>query len=369
MKILVTGSAGFIGYFLTRELIQRNHEVVGIDNLNSYYDVRLKYARLAQCGVDEASVLWKEETKSNKYENYRFIRMDLDDKAGLMNLCKREKFDVVVNLAAQAGVRYSISNPDAYIQSNVTGFLNILEACRNFSVNHLVYASSSSVYGLNEKKPYSVTDNANHPVSLYAATKKSNELMAHAYSHLYKIPTTGLRFFTVYGPWGRPDMSYYLFAEAIMENRPIKFFNYGLMKRDFTYVSDIVDGIVRVINTPPAPSEKWNALQPHPGISSAPYSIYNIGNNNPVSLLDFIREIEKLSGLTARIELMEMQPGDVQETWADVDDLMEKFNYKPVTPIQTGLAHFMEWFMDYYEQINRQPAVKIKNPDFVNNVF
>lgn len=361
MKILVTGSAGFIGYFLTTELLKNNHEVVGIDNINAYYDVRLKYARLNQCGIKEDEIFWKRETRSQKYHQYRFIRMDLEDKPSVMNLCKRENFDVIVNLAAQAGVRYSITNPDVYIQSNVVGFLNILEACRNYSVGHLIYASSSSVYGLNEKMPYSVTHHADHPVSLYAATKKSNELMAHAYSHLYKIPATGLRFFTVYGPWGRPDMSYYLFAGAIMENKPIKLFNYGRMKRDFTYVSDIVNGIERILSTPAGPSASWDAVTPHPGISSAPHCIYNIGNNNPVNLLDFVQEIEKLSGKKANIELMEMQPGDVHETWADVDDLMMKFNYKPVTSIQTGLSHFMDWYMNYHLHANIQVANTVSN--------
>ncbi|HUR12594.1 MAG TPA: NAD-dependent epimerase [Flavitalea sp.] len=348
MKILLTGSAGFVGFFLTRHLLKHGYEVVGIDNINDYYDVNLKYDRLAECGIDRKKIAWKKETDSTRYPQYRFIRLNLEDKSELMQLAKREKFDAVVNLAAQAGVRNSISNPDVYVQSNVVGFLNILELCRLENVKHLVYASSSSIYGLNEQKPFSVSQNANHPISLYAATKKANELMAHVYSHLYNVPTTGLRFFTVYGPWGRPDMGYFLFAEAIMSGKPIKVFNQGKMMRDFTYVDDIIEGIHHVLEQAPVPSAQWDPMQPNPSISSAPYRIYNIGNNNPVNLLDFIKEIEKNCGVKAKIEMLEMQPGDVPVTWADVDDLIKNFNYKPVTTIQEGLKEFTNWFKSYF---------------------
>ena len=322
--------------------------MVGLDNINDYYDTRLKYARLEQSGIPEHEVQWNTEVQSKAYPLYRFVRMNLEDREPLMELCKKEKFDRVINLAAQAGVRYSISNPDVYVQSNVVGFLNILEACRHCNVGHLVYASSSSVYGLNEQMPFSVTQHADHPISLYAATKKSNELMAHVYSHLYRLPTTGLRFFTVYGPWGRPDMSYYLFADAIMNNQPIKVFNQGQMKRDFTFIDDIVQGIMHVMEKPAAAAAgEWNAAQPNPALSTAPYRIYNIGNNSPVPLLEFIRELEKNCGKKAALQMMDMQPGDVQVTWADVDELMHKFDYKPHTTIKQGLHAFMQWYLDY----------------------
>lgn len=347
MKILVTGSAGFIGFSLTKKLLAQEHDVVGIDNINDYYDPALKYARLRECGIAEKNVAWNREAQSTLYPNYRFVRMGLEDKPAMMALFAREKFDRVINLAAQAGVRYSITHPDVYVQSNVVGFLNVLEACRDCNVGHLIYASSSSVYGLNEQMPFSVTQCANHPVSLYAATKKSNELMAHVYSHLYRIPTTGLRFFTVYGPWGRPDMSYFLFADAILNNQPIKVFNHGEMERDFTYIDDIVNGIMRVTEQPASPAPGWDAVHPNPAISSAPYRVYNIGNNKPVRLLDFIREMEKNCGRKAVIELVGMQPGDVKATWADVDELMIRFDYRPHTPIQQGLRHFMKWYLGY----------------------
>lgn len=360
MKILVTGSAGFIGFFLTKKLLERGNEVVGLDNINKYYDVDLKYSRLEECGIERESIEWYKEVESSKHTNYRFIKMNLEDKAELMALCEKEKFDVVVNLAAQAGVRYSISNPDEYVQSNVVGFLNILEACRNNKVSHLVYASSSSVYGLNEQVPFSVQHGVNHPISLYAATKKSNELMAHTYSHLFNVPTTGLRFFTVYGPWGRPDMAYFLFADAIMKDQPIKVFNEGRMKRDFTYVDDIVQGIINVMDRPAAPASEWDGMHPDPSISKAPYRIYNIGNNNPVELMDFIREIEKNCGKKAIFEMMDMQPGDVSVTWADIDDLANNCNYRPETPIQVGLANFMEWYKNYYyaDEMTKDSIVK-----------
>jgi len=356
MKILVTGSAGFIGHFLTRHLLKKGHEVIGIDNINDYYDVNLKYDRLKRCGIESNTIFWNKEICSDKFPLYRFIKLNLEDKTELMALSKKEKFDIIVNLAAQAGVRNSISNPDVYVQSNVVGFLNILEICRSNDVKHLVYASSSSVYGLNEQKPYSVSQNANHPISLYAATKKSNELMAHVYSHLFKLPTTGLRFFTVYGPWGRPDMGYFLFTEAIMNKQPIKLFNQGKMMRDFTYIDDIIDGISHVLENPPQPAKGWNALNPNPSFSSAPYRIYNIGNDNPVNLIDFIREIEKNCGIKAKIELMDMQPGDVPVTWADVDDLLKNFNYKPDTSIQKGIQEFTKWYKKYYSGKKQLPS-------------
>jgi UDP-glucuronate 4-epimerase len=348
MKVLVTGSAGFIGFFLIQQLLERGDEVVGLDNLNEYYDVNLKYARLAESGIERGSIMWNKEVRSQKFKNYRFIRLNLEDKEELAALCKREKFESIVNLAAQAGVRNSISNPESYVKANVVGFLHILEACRYNRVNHLVYASSSSVYGLNEQMPFSVTHNVNHPISLYAATKKMNELMAHTYSHLFNIPTTGLRFFTVYGPWGRPDMAYFLFADAIMKKRSIKVFNYGRMQRDFTYVDDVVKGIISVLDKPAIPDYDWDGMNPDPSSSPAPYRIYNIGNNNPVALLDFIGEIEKNLGKKAIIELADMQPGDVIATWANVDDLKESYNYKPDTPIQTGIKMFADWYKKYY---------------------
>lgn len=348
MKILVTGSAGFIGFFLTKRLLEEGQEVVGLDNINSYYDVNLKYGRLTESGIDRAKIAWNKEVQSYLYPRYRFVRMNLEDKEALMALCQKESFDIIVNLAAQAGVRYSITNPDAYAQSNLVGFLNILEACRHNKVKHLVYASSSSVYGLNEEIPFCTNHHADHPVSLYAATKKSNELMAHAYSHLYKIPTTGLRFFTVYGPWGRPDMAYFLFAEAIMKGEPIQVFNGGKMQRDFTYIDDIVNGIVNIMTQPAASCKDWDGKNPTPSRSAAPYCLYNIGNNNPVELLSFIQEIEKSLGKNAVLEMKEMQAGDVVATWANIDDLITEFNYRPQTSIQSGLKKFADWFRDYY---------------------
>ncbi|MBE7175510.1 MAG: NAD-dependent epimerase [Mucilaginibacter polytrichastri] len=348
-KILVTGAAGFVGFFLVKKLAEAGEIVYGIDNINDYYDIGLKHGRLKETGIDPAKAEWHQEVQSTVFPDYRFMRINLEDKAELTELCAREQFDVIVNLAAQAGVRYSIQNPDVYVQSNIVGFLNILEICRHQKVKHLVYASSSSVYGLNESMPFSVHDSAAHPVSLYAATKKANELMAHTYSHLYNIPTTGLRFFTVYGPWGRPDMAYFLFAEAIRAKRPIKVFNHGKMKRDFTYIDDIIGGIMNIIPDPAKADAAWDATQPDPSVSSAPYRVYNIGNNKPVELLAFIQEIEKNLGEKAIMEFMDIQDGDVPATWANVDELITHYDYKPDTPISKGIAGFAEWYKSYYK--------------------
>ncbi len=351
MKLLVTGTAGFIGHNLVKKLLDRGDEVVGIDNINDYYDVNLKYGRLSDTGID--TTLLKSDPqkphKSRTYENYTFIKLDLSDKEGMERLFETYRFDAVCHLAAQAGVRYSLENPHAYIDSNVVGFLHILEGCRHHGVKNLCYASSSSVYGLNKSQPFKTGDHTDHPVSLYAATKKSNEMMAHTYSHLYGIHTTGLRFFTVYGPWGRPDMAPMLFADAILNDRPIKVFNYGDMSRDFTYIDDITDGVIRVIDNPSRPNAEWNALDPDPGSSSAPYKIYNIGNNEPVRLMDFIRTLEKKLGKEAKKEMLPMQPGDVQSTYADVDDLIEDMGYRPDTSIDEGVEKFVAWYRDFYE--------------------
>jgi UDP-glucuronate 4-epimerase len=346
MKVLVTGSAGFIGFHLTEKLISEGFTVVGIDNINDYYDTRLKFARLWQSGICKEAENWNTAVQSSKYANYRFVRLNLEDKADLMALCRAENFDVVINLAAQAGVRYSIQNPDAYVQSNVVGFLNILEVCRSFKVKHLVYASSSSVYGLNERLPFAVSHNADHPISLYAATKRANELMAHSYSHLYNIPTSGMRFFTVYGPWGRPDMAYYLFADSIKNEKPIKVFNHGKMKRDFTFIDDAVDGIVKIIEHPAQPAENWDGITPDPSISKAPFRVYNIGNNVSVELMDLINEIEKNIGKEAILEMHDMQDGDVLATWTDIESL-KKYGYKPDTPIKKGIKHFVDWYTNF----------------------
>lgn len=346
-KILVTGSAGFIGFHLAEALISMQHDVVGLDNINDYYDPKLKFARLKETGIGRDSENWYTEIQSNKYPSYKFIRLNLEDKEHLFELFKKEQFEFVVNLAAQAGVRYSITNPDAYLQSNIVGFLNILEACRHFEIKHLVYASSSSVYGLNETMPFSVQQTVDHPISLYAASKKANELMAHTYSYLYKIPTSGLRFFTVYGPWNRPDMAVFLFADAIYNNKPIKVFNHGKMKRDFTYIDDIVQGIITVLESPAKPNAKWTGTDPDPASSKAPYRLYNIGNNQPVELMHFIKEIEKQMGKPASLEMLDMQAGDVPATWANVDDLIQSFGYEPNTPIQTGIARFVDWYKKY----------------------
>jgi len=333
LKILVTGAAGFIGFHVSRYLLERGDEVVGIDNLNDYYDVSLKEARLGQLRA---------------YSSFRFLKIDIADRASISALFADEAFDRVINLAAQAGVRYSLENPHAYADSNLVGFLNILEGCRQSKVQHLVYASSSSVYGANETMPFSVHDNVDHPVSLYAATKKCNELMAHSYSHLYGLPVTGLRFFTVYGPWGRPDMSPFLFARAILEDKPIKVFNHGKHRRDFTYIDDIVQGVVRVLDRIASANESWSGLTPDPASSRAPYRIYNIGNNKPVELLKYIGLIEDSIGKKANKQLLPLQPGDVEHTYADVGDLIRDVDYAPHTPIEEGVGKFVTWYRKYY---------------------
>ena len=348
MNILVTGSAGFIGFHLTNALLKEGHTVIGIDNINNYYDINLKYRRLQESGVDKDRITWYKEVKSRKYPNYTFIRLNLEDKPELMAVCKKTRIDVFVNLAAQAGVRYSISNPDSYVQSNLVGFNNVLEVCRHNQVGHLVYASSSSVYGLNEEVPFSSTHPTNHPVSLYAASKKANELMAHVYSYLYRLPTTGLRFFTVYGPWGRPDMACFLFADAIALNKPIQVFNCGKMERDFTYIDDVVNAVVKITGKPAARNKEWNGKLPDPSSSIAPFKLYNIGNNHPVNLMRFINELENNMNKKAIIEMKEMQAGDVKATWANVDDLVSDFNYQPRTTIEKGLKKFTDWYKEYY---------------------
>ena len=340
MKVLVTGSAGFIGFHLVKRLLETGHKVTGIDNINNYYDPELKYARLAETGIDRNAEIPGLPIVSSIYPDYTFIRMNLEDKEQLENLFSNEKFDLVCNLAAQAGVRYSIENPSAYITSNVVGFLNILEACRKNNIKHLVYASSSSIYGNSTKMPFSVNDRVDKPVSLYAATKKSNELMAYTYSHLYQLPATGLRFFTVYGPWGRPDMAPILFSSSIMKGIPIKVFNNGNLERDFTYIDDIVDGILKVFEHPPV----FNSSVP----DDAPHSLYNIGNGNPVRLMDFIEILEKELGKKAVNEFLPMQPGDVYKTWADVSELHKQFGYKPATGLEKGISEFASWFKKYY---------------------
>lgn len=348
MKILITGTAGFIGMHLAQHLISKNKEVVGLDNINDYYDINLKHDRLRETGIEPDKIEYNIPLASTKYPAYRFIKLNLEDYSNIMQLFKQEKFDVVVNLAAQAGVRYSLENPHAYINSNITGFQNILEACRHHPVKHLVYASSSSVYGLNTQMPFSVQHNVDHPVSLYATTKKSNELMAHTYSHLFNMPATGLRFFTVYGPWGRPDMALFLFTKAILEDKPIKVFNNGNMKRDFTYIDDIVEGISRIMEKPAEPDKNFDAGNPDPAISCAPYRLFNIGNSNPVQLLDFIDALEKTIGKKAIKKMMPIQAGDVPATWADVKELRSLTGYKPNTNIRTGVKRFIEWYESYY---------------------
>ena len=333
MKILVTGAAGFIGMHLSKRLLERGDEVVGIDNLNDYYDVQLKMDRLKQL---------------EGYDKFTFLKMDMADREGMARLFKEQQFNRVMNLAAQAGVRYSLKNPLAYVDSNLVGFANILEGCRHNNVEHLVYASSSSVYGANTDMPFSVHHNVDHPVSLYAATKKSGELMAHTYSHLYGLPTTGLRFFTVYGPWGRPDMSPSLFAGAILRGEAINVFNEGKMQRDFTYIDDIVEGVVRVIDKVAEPDPGFDTGAPDPATSYAPYRVYNIGNNEPVQLMDFIETIEKAVGKPAEKNMMGMQDGDVVATYANIDALVEAVGFKPATPLNEGIQKFVEWYKDYH---------------------
>ncbi|HVT04901.1 MAG TPA: NAD-dependent epimerase [Thermoanaerobaculia bacterium] len=332
-KILVTGAAGFIGFHLADRLLRRGDEVVGLDNVNDYYDVTLKQSRLRQL---------------EGRDGFSFHGVDLADTGRIAALFAEQKPEVVINLAAQAGVRYSLQNPHAYINSNILGFTNILEGCRHNPVRHLVYASSSSVYGANTRMPFSVHHNVDHPVSLYAASKKANELMAHTYSHLFRIPSTGLRFFTVYGPWGRPDMALFLFTRAILEGRPIDVFNHGKMQRDFTYIDDIVEGIMRVADRPAKPNPEWSGNNPDSGTSNAPYKIYNIGNHQPVELMQFISILEEKLGRKAILNLLPIQPGDVPATYADVDDLMRDVGFAPATPIEVGIGRFVDWYLDYY---------------------
>lgn len=332
MKILVTGAAGFIGFYLAKKLLQLGHEVIGLDNINEYYDVSLKLARLNQIKAEK---------------NFTFHKLDLIQRNNLTALFAENNFDVVINLAAQAGVRYSLENPHAYVDSNLVGFVNILECCRNYHIKHLVFASSSSVYGFNTKIPFSTHDNVDYPVSLYAATKKANELMAYTYSHLYNLPTTGLRFFTVYGPWGRPDMAYFLFTKAILAQKPIKVFNYGKMQRDFTYIDDIIEGMVRVINH--VPQYTKSSQSDTVPMSNAPYKIYNIGNNQPVELVKFIETIEQCLGMTAEKIFLPIQPGDVPITYADVDDLIRDVDFKPNTSMEVGIEKFVHWYKNYFQ--------------------
>ncbi|MDD4199536.1 MAG: NAD-dependent epimerase [Paludibacter sp.] len=348
--ILVTGAAGFIGFHLSRRLLLEGWCVIGLDNMNDYYDVQLKYDRLSELGIAREAVQDKTPVKCLSDGDFSFVKMNLEDMPAMQDLFAKYSFDVVCHLAAQAGVRYSLENPMAYINSNIVGFTNILECARQHAIKHLVYASSSSVYGLNARMPFSPHDAVNHPVSLYAATKKSNELMAHVYSHLYQLPTTGLRFFTVYGPWGRPDMSPMLFATAIMQGKPIKVFNNGDMARDFTYIDDIVEGVVRVINTPPQPAANWNPISPDPASSAAPFKIYNIGNSSPVRLMDYIETMEQAFDKKAVKEYLPMQAGDVQHTYSDVTDLEKELGYRPDTNLKTGLQKFAAWYQWYYSR-------------------
>jgi len=370
-KILITGTAGFIGFHLAQRLLSEGYQVVGFDSINDYYDTNLKFDRLEATGISREAVsglpltpvrnlsgaygpgsktvtLESGMVQSTKFSGYRFIWADLMDSGALGRLFEQERFDYVVHLAAQAGVRYSLTNPQAYIDANITGTLNILEACRAYPVKHLVYASSSSVYGLNTQMPFSVNQCVDHPVSLYGVSKKTNELMAHTYSHLFAIPTTGLRFFTAYGPWGRPDMALFLFTRAILAGEAIRVFNQGNMKRDFTFIDDLVEGIVRVMKHPATPNQDWNSMRPDTATSSAPYRIYNIGNNSPVQLMDFVHAIEMALGKKATIELLPLQPGDVPATWADTAALEQSFDYRPSTPVQVGIKRFVDWYLGYY---------------------
>lgn len=337
MRVLITGVAGFIGMHLAMSLLKRGDEVVGIDNLNDYYEVSLKQARLQQIA------------QADSEQHFKSIRLDLADREGMAKLFAEEGFDAVINLAAQAGVRYSIENPLAYVDSNLLGFGHILEGCRHNGVKHLVYASSSSVYGANESMPFSVHDNVDHPLSLYAASKKANELMAHTYSHLYALPTTGLRFFTVYGPWGRPDMALFKFTKAILAGQPIDVFNYGKHRRDFTYIDDIVEGVIRTLDHTATPNPDWQGSKPDAGTSKAPWRVYNIGNQNPVELMDYIAAIEKALGQKAEMNLLPLQPGDVPDTYADVEDLVADVGYRPATPVEQGVENFVRWYRDYYQ--------------------
>jgi UDP-glucuronate 4-epimerase len=348
-RVLITGTAGFIGFHLARKLVDQGYHVTGLDMINDYYDVNLKYDRLQLSGINRDQIEYNSLVSSNNSSNYQFIQLKLEDRDAIFELFANQKFDVVVNLAAQAGVRYSLTHPQVYLDSNITGFLNILEACRKYPVKNLIYASSSSVYGLNKKMPFAVSSNVDHPVSLYAATKKSNELMAHTYSHLFGIPTIGLRFFTVYGPWGRPDMALFLFTKAMLADEPIQVFNHGKMERDFTYIDDIVGGIEKMVPNPPEVGDTWDPLSPDPSFSKAPYKIHNIGNSSPVKLTEFIEAIENSLGKKAKKEMMPIQPGDVEKTWADVSSLKRDYNYNPGTPVEVGIENFVKWYREYFK--------------------
>lgn len=350
MKILITGTAGFIGYHLANRLLERGDTVVGIDNINDYYDVKLKHARLANAGIDVSNTHYGKPVQSKKNPSYTFIKLDLLDKVKLEECFLNYQFDVVCNLAAQAGVRYSLTNPEVYVESNIKGFLNILECCRYAKTKHLVYASSSSVYGLNKEMPFSEHDSANHPVSLYAASKKANEMMAHTYSHLFGLPTTGLRFFTVYGPWGRPDMALFIFTKAILAGKPIPVFNQGEMCRDFTYVDDIVEGITHVIDSPATVNSNWGTTSPDPASSLSPFRLYNIGRGAPVQLLDFIKAIEIKTNRKAQLKLLPIQPGDVEKTFSNIHYLDDMLNYKPSVQISTGISNFIDWYQQFYSK-------------------
>lgn len=357
MKILVTGAAGFIGFHLVKRLIKDGYQVIGLDNINDYYSTDLKYDRLGVLGILKDQICEGKIIESSAYRNLKFIKTDLENKTVIEEIFSEEAFDVVINLAAQAGVRYSLKDPYRYIDSNITGFLNILEGARHHSLEHLIYASSSSVYGANTHMPFSTKDNVDHPMSLYAASKKSNELMAHTYSNLFNIPTTGLRFFTVYGPWGRPDMALFLFTKAMLNNEPIDVFNSGIMERDFTYIDDIIESICRLIPKSPTPNPDWKGNNPDPASSFAPYRIFNIGHNSPVKLMDFIHEIENQLGIKAQMNLLPMQPGDVPKTWADVDDLYEYINFQPKVGIEQGIHHFIEWYQKYYPSVKQKKSM------------
>ncbi|MEN8154315.1 MAG: NAD-dependent epimerase [Acidobacteriota bacterium] len=348
MKILITGTAGFIGYHLVKQLTGKGLKITGIDNINDYYDVNLKFARLEDTGINRGEIGEDKVVRSEIFPDYSFRKMDLKDAAGVNRIFEENKFDMVCHLAAQAGVRYSIENPKAYIDSNLNGFSNILEGARNFKTGHLVYASSSSVYGMNEKMPFSTRHNVDHPVSLYAATKKSNELLAHSYSYLYGVPVTGLRFFTVYGPWGRPDMALFKFVKNVIEGKPIEVYNYGKMERDFTFIDDIVTGIEKVLFKTPAGNPEWDGKKPDPSSSTAPYKIYNIGRGKPVNLMDFIEVMENELGRKSEKLLMAIQPGDVKKTWADTSDLEKETGYRPSTPVESGVKKFIDWYCDFY---------------------
>ncbi|MGF1644060.1 MAG: NAD-dependent epimerase [Thiotrichales bacterium] len=357
MKVLVTGAAGFIGHFVSLRLVERGDDVVGVDNLNDYYDVNVKLARLkrlepyrsAELGRAEHSPIAGGDGLNARPGTFRHLKLDIADRAGMERLFAEEHFDAVINLAAQAGVRYSIENPLAYVDSNIVGFAHVLEGCRHHGVKHLVYASSSSVYGANTEMPFSVHHNVDHPLSLYAASKKANELMAHTYSHLYGLPTTGLRFFTVYGPWGRPDMALFLFTRKILAGEPIPVFNHGKHRRDFTYIDDIVEGVLRVLDRVPQGNPEWNSESPDPGSSRAPWRVYNIGNSNKVELMRYIEVLEECLGRKAEKQLLPLQPGDVPDTWADTTDLERDVGYRPNTPVEEGVRRFVEWYRAYYQ--------------------